>query len=183
VIELEFRPEHTLFIRLLDGPTPLGGVQCELYAPPTRSTHSVGFSQQSRQLEIHNLGAGRYRFEAAAPDRFPIKRELLLPVEPLELQLRRVADLELRLLAADGSPLADQRPRLESLEGLGELESWIAGGLLEDPGRSDGLGRLALRGLPHGRYRAELQVAGRLGRLDLTLEPGQSHSQVLVLAD
>jgi hypothetical protein len=183
VIELEFRPEHALFIRLLDGQTPLGGVQCELYAPPTRWTHSVGFSQQSRQLEIHNLGAGRYRFEAAAPGRFPIKRELDLPVEPLELQLRRVADLELRLLAADGSPLADLRPRLESLEGLGELESWIAGGLLEDPGRSDGLGRLALRGLPHGRYRAELQVGGRLGRLDLTLEPGQSHSQVLLLAD
>lgn len=183
VIELEFEPEHSLFIRLLDGDTPIGGAQCELYAPPTRWSHTVGFSQASRQLEIHNLGVGTYRFEASAPGRFPIRRELELPVGPLELQLRRVADLELRLVAADGTPLQGQRPRLISQEGLGELERWIADGLLADPGQSDALGRLALRGLPHGRYRAELDVGGRSGRLDLTLDPGQAHSLVLVLPD
>jgi hypothetical protein len=73
----------------------------------------------------------------------------------LSVDVRRTGDLEL-VVESGGSPLAGAELRLESEEYGVEVGDWIAQRRVECPqgaARTDGEGKLLLRGLPRGDYR------------------------------
>jgi hypothetical protein len=80
---------------------------------------------------------------------------------PLEVDMRRLGDVEAVLTNRDGLPVAALALDLRSLEFDADLAAWIAEERIRAPSglTTDRLGRLVLEGLPRGAY--SWGVAGR----------------------
>lgn len=158
-----------------DGEERLTGVFCSLIDVGSPSQLG-GHTDEEGRLAIRELGEGGYRLDASKSDCWPVQFSARARPEP-ELQrveMRRLGDLALQIVAAGGLPVSALAVELDSLEFEASVASWIGKKLV----RSDGLvtdlqGRIRVEGLPRGRYGWRIELPdGEALEGELVVEPG-----------
>ena len=182
--EFVLEASGALELVLRDGEVVLEGVSVRLESVRGSALDAARASDAAGRVRFEALGAGTYRFGCARADCWPATVEHALAQgerRTLEVELRRLAEVEFALWTAEGAKAAGVELALTSREFGAEVAGWIEAGRVEAVGglRSDREGRLGLRGLPHGRY------AWRVGEEagEVTLVPGTNKLELrLVLA-
>lgn len=137
-----------------DGDTRLEGVSCSLLDAGNPAILG-GLTDADGRLTIRDLGEGDYLLDASKSDCWPVQVEARARATPglLCVQVRRVGDLDLQIVAAGGLPVSGLPVELTSLEFGTSVSTWIeekrvsASGLVTDLS-----GRIRVEGLPNGSY-------------------------------
>ncbi len=160
ITELEFSANCAIRLKLADGVTPLGQVECRLKAADNREV-GVGFpreSDASGYLAFEHLGPATYSAEFQGNGIWPTQQllEASENAAPQTIKLRRVADLKFTVTTASGAGIEGVYIRLESLDLNQAAEQWISEGkLLTSPASTttDPTGHLTFPAIPRGSYR------------------------------
>ena len=151
-------------LQVMDGVNPLPGVYCKVYEEHGAFGLTRLTTDSEGVVRWGNLGAGRFFFEAESAELWPVR----VPVEArpvgerVDVQLRRLGDLELKLFDGLGAPLRDAGFDLTSLEYGESVEDWVAAGRVSSSTgglRSGSDGVVTLVGLPNGAYSWQLNGA------------------------
>lgn len=166
-------------LRVVDGTQPLVGATARLETPDGLSLTDPTTTDADGRVRFGPLGDGAYVFGCRRSDAWPARLALELgPDEHVvrEVQMRRLADLELYVLDADGLPVADAEIRLRSLEFGTDVADWVGAERVVAPGgvRTDGFGVLRIFGLPRGSYRWSVR-GDELSGGALELLPGSAN--------
>src|SRR5262249_40205871 len=137
-----------------DGEDSLAEVECALIDPAGFSELG-GHSDERGRVSLHGLGEGSYRVLATRSDCWPVDLTVPARLQPQlqHVEMRRLGDLDLALVAAGGLPVSGVLVELTASEFGVSVAQWIA----EKNVRSSGLvadlqGRIRVDGLPHGPY-------------------------------
>ena len=174
--ELVLAPDGSLELCFRDGELVLGGVETRLETVRGTPLKDVRASDAGGCVRYEALGAGTYRFGCSRADCWPTSVERALGEGEdarLEVELRRLGELELTLWSAGGGTAGGVALELVCVDLGAQVAEWLEAQRIEAP---DGLttkpdGTLSLRGLPRGRYR--WSASGQVGG-EFTLEPGQN---------
>lgn len=153
VAEVVFDPRGVVRARVIDGQSPVQGVKVWVRHPTDDTYQAPRRPDRSGVVEWRDVGAGSFELVGSAPGYFGIPTMVLSDSgsqDPTDIQLRRTGDLSIRVIGDVDGPLW-----IESLEGLGAVESWQDRGLVASSTSSmipDGNGELLLTGLPQGRF-------------------------------
>jgi hypothetical protein len=135
-------------------------------------------------IEYRPLGAGHYRIVCRRADCWTtvVERDLAAGENvELEVAMRRLADLELRVLDPNGLPVAGAYVTLTSVELGEEVNAWLRDGRVRGASetRTGPSGKLRLEGLPRGAYAWSVSHAN--GPLSGTFElsPGGVNIRVI----
>lgn len=177
----------SLELRLLDGSVPLAGVAVRLETSGAYALSDPRSTDEHGVTRFGPLGEGAYGFGCRRADCWPLYRKLEVGPKDQgvhELQMRRLAGLELVLRDANGTPIAAAEVELRSLEFGVEVAEWVRADRVTAPQglRTNALGVLRLEGLPRGQYIWSIPgddasggtlelVAGSANRLDVRLAP------------
>ncbi|NOT32130.1 MAG: hypothetical protein HOP15_16910 [Planctomycetes bacterium] len=169
-----------------DGDEPLASVSCTLIdaASPTLLG---GHTDEDGRLSIRELGEGGYRLDASKANCWPLQFTARAQPEPelQRVQMRRLGDLALQIVAAGGLPVFALAVELNSLEFGASVASWIE----EKRVRSEGLvtdlqGRIRVEGLPRGSYGWRIELPDREAlEGELVVEPGPTSEVRLSLPE
>lgn len=103
-----------------------------------------------------------YRVEVRAAGLFPAVAQAVCTsgqTTVMAIELRRLTDVDVRVLAADGSPVAGTLPVMVDEATSTDVMTWVEQGLVTIGGEAtDAAGWIHYRGLAEGRYR--LAAAG-----------------------
>ena len=185
---IRFEPNASIPLRVMDGEHPQEGVVVELYDgfDPGGFLANSSASDADGMIRWEHLGAGSYRGLVHQDPRY-WRGEALLEArhDPLvtTLQLRRRADLRLRVQTAAGLPLPDISIIVESLELGRAIADWAPGGYVDvDPSsvRTDGNGELSLSRIPRGRYRWSVTFGSGTSQTGEVDVPGWEETSVLI---
>jgi uncharacterized GH25 family protein len=109
------------------------------------------------RVTFTDLGQGLFRFACQRADVWSTSVEVALAEDEAakrDVQMRRLGNVELAAVDAEGNPLAGMTVSVRSIEFDADVADWIAAERVRAPGglRTDGAGKLLLEGLPNGRY-------------------------------
>ena len=158
--------DASLRIRLFDGAVPLSEAHAGI--ADAKGKRIFGYQPAGADGVAHMQGysPGDYDWIASHPQCWPVYfRASASSEDPeLEVQMRRLGNLKLRVSDADGRSLAGRRVNLSGDWEGGDVQAWVASGRVQATSlRTDEQGELLLQGLPHGEYRwSSGAQAGRL---------------------
>jgi hypothetical protein len=163
--------DAALDLLLVDGDVALPGLTCRLVDRSGADLTAAVLSGEDGRARIPRLTPGVYRLRVAGDSVWDLEVELDVQrgAGLRALELRRLGDLEIRVVTADGAAVAGARVELTD-ELTGEsVADWIAAGRAAGPGgaaggapgalKADVRGVIALSGLPHGTYAWKLGAA------------------------
>ncbi len=159
VVEIEFDPKLAFEVRVVDGETPLPGVNCMLWSEEQEVYGLTHASSDSNGVAGWTyFGPGTAWIKVDQSGYWPAQDKIVAapPGNPTSLQVRRVGNLTLEVRSKAGLLVAGQAVELRSIEFNADVSGWISaksivsasGGLVTDAG-----GVLKLQGLPRGEYR------------------------------
>ena len=166
--ELEFVLEATasLELDLLDGDEPLAGVLTRIQTTAGVTLGDARQTDDQGRVRYESLGEGNYLLACHREDCWPstIDRKLA-PGEQarVQVQMRRLADLEFTLFSADGLPVSGVEVELTSQEFDVPVATWIEEERVRAPDglTTDGRGTVRVEGLPRGSYSWSLSAGGQ----------------------
>ena len=126
--------------------------------------------------------SGNYRIDAIAPGHFPgelVETLAAGETRSVILSLRRLGQLEIRVIDANGLPLAGAFVSVTDLESGRSVSGWISRGFVQasSPDQTtDKNGRLTLSNLPAGKFTLEVPGAVRV----VTVPVGPEGAKVLL---
>lgn len=143
---------------------PLEGVAWSIHPATWGTSLASGQTDAEGRLPSLPLMEGGYRLEFTLPGYWP----RAVSVEPdygdLTLWLARRSNLNLELLAPDGTPFANEAVSLHHAELNAGSEYWVASGHLESASlTTDAEGVLSIGDLPEGTYRIVAEEHGLSG--------------------
>ena len=164
--------EGKLELDFLDGTTLLPGVSCAFVDTLGRSLFWESTSDDSGRVAIADLALDSYRMKAWKSDCWTVEFEATAHVDggPTQIQVRRLGDLQLELLASGGLPVSGMRVHLESAEFGIDVAEWVAAGRVASGDLVTDLhGQILVQGLPRGlyRWRVELEDGPLEGELEV----------------
>ncbi len=168
-----------LELLVADDDVPLPGLTCRLLDRDGRNLSSPVLTNEEGRAAIPRLAPGNYRLNVTGSAVWKLDTEVQAGAGLHTLQVRRLGDLRVRVVNADGIPVHEAGVSLV-FEPTGELvQDWIAAGLVAAPGglATDKHGEIALTGLPRGVY------AWRCGAAQgsLTVVPAKESSALIAL--
>ncbi|MEW5749007.1 MAG: hypothetical protein AB1793_09540, partial [Candidatus Thermoplasmatota archaeon] len=163
-IELVFTSGAELDIVLVDDGRAVMDARCAMW-DPWGEVFDARTTDEEGRVHYGPLAPGRYRFRANRTGYWPIdlEAEAVRGGKETRAILPRLGGVTFELSTAEGVAAAGQAIGLWSLDHATDVAEWVgqgrvalAGGLV-----TDGEGRLAIAGLPHGPYKWE--IAGQSG--------------------
>jgi hypothetical protein len=156
-----------------DAGTPLPGVDLRLETKGGTALTRNHTTGDDGMVRLDALGSGHYRIVGRRSDIWTSVVERTLSgkeVVRVEIELRRLGDLQLQVHGTEGERLKHVAVSLECIDLGASVEDWIASGRVEGPQGlvTDGEGALVVERLPRGRYAWE--VGGQTG--SFVLEAG-----------
>jgi hypothetical protein len=156
-IEYVLEASGVLELELVDGSELLAGVATRI---ETKAGLTLGDARQTDDqghVRYEALGKGAYHLACRRADCWPaVVDEDLAPDEHarVQVQMRRLADLEFTLFSADGLPVSGMTVELTSSEFEVAVETWIQKEMVHAPGglTTDQRGTIRVEGLPRGIY-------------------------------
>jgi len=167
-VTLVFDPSASLDLRVSDNGERLPNVQCWILDTMGLPDAAVATDTEGR-ARFARLGVGTYEISLVRHDCWPVTTGVTVSPDQSEthLQLRRLGDVTIEVVTAEGQPVRGAGLSLRSVEFETDVASWIAdrrvrceGGLVTDRG-----GEVTIEGLPRGRY--AWSVEGGSGELDV----------------
>ena len=150
------RADSSLELRIVDGGEPLSLVDVRLEVrgmiqPDRRDTDAHGV------VRFESLDEGSYQFDLSRADCWPASVDTRLEAGEsvrVEVQMRRLGDLELSVSDRDGIPVPGVRVELIALDLEAGVEPWIRDGSVRSKTglTTDPRGLIHLDGLPRGPY-------------------------------
>jgi len=156
-IECVLDARGSLELRVLDGELPIAGAAVRMETTGGVTLSEAQETDEQGRTRFAPFGAGRYRFSCRRADCCPaFVDEELGPEERAvaDVQMRRLADLELTVRDGDGLPVSGLDVALRSVEFGADLELWLRGGKIRSSSAlaTNALGELRVEGLPRGPY-------------------------------
>jgi hypothetical protein len=164
-VELKLDCDDDLAVRLMDGSRPIPGAPLTLYSPSPRTTLGYRATDSDGRASWERVGHGTYRVEALpancwdAGATFEFKGDS----EPLIVQVRRLGNLAVEVVDADGQGVAGLALDLRSSEFDTAVSTWVDEGRVQ---ASTGAvvtgagGSLLLSHLPRGSYAWRIAAPG-----------------------
>lgn len=164
-VELKLDCDDDLAVRLMDGSRPIPGAPLTLYSPSPRTTLGYRATDSDGRASWERVGHGTYRVEALpancwdAGATFEFKGD----AEPLIVQVRRLGNLAVEVVDADGQGVAGLALDLHSSEFDTAVSTWVDEGRVQ---ASTGAvvtgagGSLLLSHLPRGSYAWRIATPG-----------------------
>lgn len=142
---------------LVDGTLPLVGVATRIETESGLSMSEVKHTDAQGVVGFSSLGEGHYRLSCRRADCWTAVTECELASdaqERREVQMRRLADLELSVLDAHGAPVRGVPVELRSIEFDADVHEWVLAERVTLPTgwTTDDSGIVRVRGLPRGAY-------------------------------
>jgi hypothetical protein len=133
------------------------------------------------------MGEGRFWLDLARSDCWPVTLEQNLgpgEARQVSVSMRRLSDLELTVVDADGLLVSDVEVELVSTEFGTLVSEWVAQGKAQAPKGfvTDLAGKLAVHGVPRGRYSWVVNVADGRFAGSFELEAGSANRPRLQLS-
>jgi hypothetical protein len=186
-LEIVLDPSAAIAVRLLDGAQPVVAANLRFLGP--QSHHILGiFSTDANGVARHGpVSPGTYLVSVEQPGVW-LTEQLVEAGDadhPVDVQVRRIGGLELRLTSSSQQSTAGLSVELESAESGATLTDWVRRGLVQVPGGAlvtDASGLAHVAGIPHGDYIVRVTgqggsfVAGRV-----TVRPGPPTSVELAV--
>jgi hypothetical protein len=180
--ELEFVLDATgsLELDLFDGDVPLAGVLTRIQTTAGVTLGDARQTDDQGRVRYDSLGEGSYHLACHRDDCWPTTvDEDLAPGEQarVRVQMRRLADLEFKLLGLDGLPIADVPVEFESIEFDVPIDAWLAAERIRAPGglTTDKRGTIRVEGLPRGTYSWSLTAFEQPLSGSIELEPAKEN--------
>ncbi len=157
VAELVLDARASLKLRLVDGATPLDGVDVRVYHEPGGVFVAGRSSGSDGRVELAGVAVGTYALVVQQDGywRTELEAEADLGAGFRDVQVRRLGTADVALRSADGAPLAGVPVELTSVE-FGETWSdWVAAGRAPAPVQgflTDARGGIRAADLPRGDY-------------------------------
>lgn len=165
--ELEFVLEASgsLELDLVDGDVQLAGVATRIETTAGLSLSDARLTDDRGRVRYEALGEGTYRLACRRTDCWPalVDEELAHGEQArVQVQMRRLADLDFRLLSSDGLPVSGMPVEFTSLEFGLSIEEWIGEKRVRAPGglMTDDKGAIRVEELPRGAYSWSLTMDG-----------------------
>jgi hypothetical protein len=178
--------KSSLELALRDGTEPLAGVLARMETTGGVTLGDARQTDEAGAVRFEPLGEGSYRVACHRADCWPASAETevgLLEHARIEVQMRRLANLEFALRSAEGLPVSKTPIELRSLEFDESVTTWLEAGRIRAPGglATDARGELRIEGLPRGTYvwSAEIGGEGAGGEFELRQGPGNQVSATL----
>lgn len=146
----------SLELLLADDDLPLAGLTCRLLDRTGRNMSSAVLSNEEGRATIPRLAPGGYRLSVTGSAVWKLDTPIDVQVGAglRTLEIRRLGDLRLRVLNADGVPVKESEVSL-AFEPTGEaVQEWIGAKLVAGPDEltTDKHGEIQITGLPRGVY-------------------------------
>jgi hypothetical protein len=156
-IEVVLEAQGGLDVRVRDGDLPLAGVSVRMTTGGGTTLSEVLQTNSEGACRFEALGEGNVRLACHRSDCWPAVLEHAIGSEggcSLDVDMRRLGDLEVVVTNRDALPVAALALELRSLEFDADVAAWLAAERIRAPAglTTDGLGRLVLEGLPRGTY-------------------------------
>jgi hypothetical protein len=185
-LEIVLEASGSLELGLVDGSVPLVAVVTSIETTAGISLSEARQTDDQGRVRYEALGEGNYHLACRRADCWPaFVDEELAPGEQarVQVQMRRLADLEFRLLSADGLPVAGMPVELTSMEFDLPVEAWLEE---EKVRASRGLttdheGAIHVEGLPRGEYSWSSNVDGTTLTGSFELAPAQMNRVMATL--
>lgn len=182
-IEIQFLPEATLALQLLDGDTPVPDLRCEIWMTHSpNAAAKLAYSGPDGRVSWNALGSARYGLRVSHPGYWPVQEVLPTAEDPHRVQVRRLGDLSIEVRDRNGFPVRGAGVELTSVELASTVRAWAAQGRIQAPPEglvTDRNGELRLAGLPHGDYQWTAVDGGPSGAV--TIVPGETSRLVIEL--
>jgi hypothetical protein len=169
--EIVLDARGSLELRLLDGEDPLSVVAARIETSGGVSLSDARQSDTSGLVRFEPVGEGSYRIGLTRSDCWPVVVERSLAPEEharVDVQMRRLADLDLSLVNAERVPVTGVEVELRSLEFDVPVADWLAAERVRGSLTSDARGVVHLEGLPRGTYTWSVELDD--GSVEGTLE-------------
>lgn len=164
LVDIQLPLPSDLRVRLLDGPVALSGIQARLSDPHDQFLIGIFASDNTGLLEKPGFCEGEFLISVHLPNYWPTAAVVSVAASggTTQLQVRRLADVDLELRSTSGLTVRDRPVVLHSIEFDTDVAEWIASGKVELPGGmvTDSTGHLRIQGLPRGEYRWTVFSAG-----------------------
>jgi len=184
-IEVVLQARGAIELVLVDGEAPLANVSAQIETSGGVRLGDTKITGAAGEVAFPQLGEGSYHIACRRADCWPVRvDEDLAPDETArrEVQMRRLAELEITVLEETGLPVSGVELELESNEFDVQVASWIAAGSVRAPAGlvSDAHGKIRLEGLPRGPYSWSLTLGdrGQSGTLEIT--PGETNEESIL---
>lgn len=147
----------------MDGKVPIAGMTIFVVGPSGNKLGYEVVSDQSGLAEMRALAQDSYTLRLEKSDCWPAQAqvEARQAGDPEPVQVRRLGDLELKILSADGLPVNGLAVNLTSVEFETAVSRWIEEGRVKGDGLvTDVYGGIGIERLPRGLYRWGITRAG-----------------------
>ena len=164
-VELEFDFDDDLVVRLMDGSKPIAGAPLTLGAPSPPMNLSSRSTDSDGRAIWERLGHGTYRIKSMPANCWSVAEtfEFDGDQKPRILQVRRLANLSIEVLDADGQGVAGMALDLHSADFDTAVSTWVADNRVQS---STGAvvtgedGTVLLSHLPRGAYLCRVSAPG-----------------------
>ncbi|MEQ1892025.1 MAG: hypothetical protein ABL998_05740 [Planctomycetota bacterium] len=153
--EFVLAAEGSLALKLVEGDVPLADVTTRIETPSGTVLTRPRPTGADGTVRYEPLGQGQYRIVGRRSDCWPVVADIALAAgehTTPTVRMRRLAELELLVRSAEGTPLVGVEVALRSLEFGSSVADWVAGKAVEGELRTDKDGKLRLKGLPSGPF-------------------------------
>jgi hypothetical protein len=145
----------SILLHITDGEVPLPSVTTRIETPGGAGQSRPRDTTAEGTVRYEPLGEGQYRIVGRRSDCWPVVADVVLAAGEQAtptVRMRRLAELELLVRSAEGTPLVGVEVDLRSLEFGGSVAEWVAERVVEGDLRTDKDGKVTLKGLPSGPY-------------------------------
>jgi hypothetical protein len=179
-LEFELEASGAIELQLLDGSEPLSGVATRI---ETTAGYPLGETRQTDdqgRARFESLGEGAYHLACRRADCWPAFVDEDLGSDEharVQVQMRRLADLEFTVSSADGLPVSGMAIELTSSEFEAAVETWIQEERVRAPGglTTDQRGTIRVEGLPRGPYTWSVSLEDQSIEGSFELTPAQEN--------
>ncbi|HED64424.1 MAG TPA: carboxypeptidase regulatory-like domain-containing protein [Planctomycetes bacterium] len=158
--------------------TPISGVNARLLTAGNEVYYSGQTSDAQGVVTWSKLHPGTYRVRIMHPSYWQVEREVSATVDPrpIEIAMRALGDLSLRVVSSEGVAVAGLRMELVDGASGESVQEWISGDRGIDASLvTDERGECELNGLPEGQYRVFAAGGEELGEARVV---GSARSEV-----
>ena len=163
-----------------DGVEPLAGVTTRLETPAGLALTRPRETGADGRVRYAPLGEGRYRLVCRRNDCWTVVADVELAADAHvtpSVTLPRLAEVELLVRSAEGTPLAGAEVELVHQALAGSARAWLEASLVQGTLRTAQDGHLTLRGLPSGAYTWRVEAPVR-AEGSLVVAPGPNELEL-----
>jgi len=167
-------------LAVTDGVEPLAGVTTRLETPAGLALTRPRETGADGRVRYAPLGEGRYRIVCRRNDCWTVVADVELAADAQvtpSVILPRLAELELLVRSAEGTPLAGAEVELVHQALAGSARAWLEASLVQGTLRTAQDGHLTLRGLPSGAYTWRVETPVR-AEGSLVVAPGPNELEL-----